>query len=272
MAVADALGAPFEFKRREEIQGEIEMRGGGNFAPGEWTDDTEMTLMLAESIGEGLDWEKLAARYIAWAASDPKDIGITTRAALYRAKDFKDATKRAHDFHKKTGRSAGNGTIMRSSPLAFLPVKDSDLKAVIEIEAGITHAAREAAEASYVQAIIIRKLLRGEPAEIDTDGLTEKTRKAIENSSDKEKVAAMIKEGGSAWSSVAAGIWSLSFQTFEEGLREVIRLGYDTDTNAASAGAMIGARDGFEAIPSRWREKIIKRNRLDKAIKGLYNV
>ncbi|KAH6612843.1 ADP-ribosylation/Crystallin J1 [Chaetomium sp. MPI-SDFR-AT-0129] len=40
----------------------------------------------------------------------------------------------------------------------------------------------------------------------------------------------------------------------EEVLVDVVRFGGDTDTNGAIAGGMLGARDGAEAIPLRWRE------------------
>ena len=60
-AVGDALGAPFEFEpggsyldrfRRAILGGTGEMIGGGafNWAPGEFTDDTQMALALTEAI------------------------------------------------------------------------------------------------------------------------------------------------------------------------------------------------------------------------------
>jgi ADP-ribosylglycohydrolase len=39
---------------------------------------------------------------------------------------------------------------------------------------------------------------------------------------------------------------------FEEGLRHVVGLGGDTDTNAAVAGALLGAANGVEAVPAGW--------------------
>jgi ADP-ribosylglycohydrolase len=40
----------------------------------------------------------------------------------------------------------------------------------------------------------------------------------------------------------------------EEVLVDVVRFGHDTDTNGAIAGGLLGARDGVDAIPPRWRE------------------
>ena len=44
--------------------------------------------------------------------------------------------------------------------------------------------------------------------------------------------------------------------SLEQTLSSVIEAGGDTDTNGAVAGAMLGARFGLEAIPTRWRERV----------------
>jgi ADP-ribosyl-[dinitrogen reductase] hydrolase len=122
LAIGDALGAPLEFSDPREtaaaVERGLEMNGGGVWRPGEWTDDTAMALALAESISERglLDLDDLARRYAAWAASGPKDIGITTRVALSGATCAQDARENASLLHAQTGRTAGNGTVMRAAP------------------------------------------------------------------------------------------------------------------------------------------------------------
>ncbi|HEY8467414.1 MAG TPA: ADP-ribosylglycohydrolase family protein, partial [Solirubrobacterales bacterium] len=87
------MGAPYEFipagsPRLPKSAADLAMTGGGPWLPGEWTDDTAMALCLAESIlgtrGDGalFDEDDLVGRYAAWAASGPKDIGITCSTAL----------------------------------------------------------------------------------------------------------------------------------------------------------------------------------------------
>ncbi len=44
-------------------------------------------------------------------------------------------------------------------------------------------------------------------------------------------------------------------ESFEQGLRQVIEAGGDTDTNGAIAGAVLGARFGLAGIPERWRRR-----------------
>ena len=50
---------------------------------------------------------------------------------------------------------------------------------------------------------------------------------------------------------------------FEEGLRHVVGLGGDTDTNAAVAGALLGARHGRDAIPSAWFDRLADGEAID---------
>ena len=43
----------------------------------------------------------------------------------------------------------------------------------------------------------------------------------------------------------------------EDGIRDTVRRGGDTDTNAAIAGALLGAVHGRDAIPQQWRDRIL---------------
>jgi ADP-ribosylglycohydrolase len=49
---------------------------------------------------------------------------------------------------------------------------------------------------------------------------------------------------------------------FEDALIEVVNKGGDADTNGAVAGALLGARDGYRAIPARWRDGLLNRDRI----------
>lgn len=63
--------------------------------------------------------------------------------------------------------------------------------------------------------------------------------------------------GGYIVDTFAIALWGLlNFHTFEEGMLAVIRLGGDTDTNAACYGQLAGAYYGYEAIPEEWRKDV----------------
>jgi ADP-ribosylglycohydrolase len=43
---------------------------------------------------------------------------------------------------------------------------------------------------------------------------------------------------------------------FADVVIDIVRIGNDTDTNAAIAGGLLGLRDGVDAIPPRWRAEL----------------
>ena len=45
---------------------------------------------------------------------------------------------------------------------------------------------------------------------------------------------------------------------FEDGLREVVSLGGDTDTNASVTGALLGALHGVDALPPAWLARLVE--------------
>lgn len=80
--VGDALGAPFEFGPPGEFSGRFppdvrneptEMCGGRGWQPGEWTDDTQMALIVADSLVEHrrVVEPDIYQRFVRWLRSDP---------------------------------------------------------------------------------------------------------------------------------------------------------------------------------------------------------
>lgn len=88
-AVGDALGAPFEFGPAGVFsarfpEGVSTLCGGGGWDPGEATDDTQMAVLVGESLLEqgGLDLPDVFDRFRRWAAGELKDIGLQTEDVL----------------------------------------------------------------------------------------------------------------------------------------------------------------------------------------------
>ncbi|MGW9450449.1 ADP-ribosylglycohydrolase family protein, partial [Streptomyces sp. NPDC055632] len=121
-AVGDALGAPFEFGlpgvfRERFPDGVGELCGGGGWDPGEATDDTQMAVLLGESLLErgGLDLPDVFDRFRRWAAADPKDIGLQTEQVLLGG----DPWNLASTLHFQVNmHAAGNGSLMRAATSA----------------------------------------------------------------------------------------------------------------------------------------------------------
>jgi len=77
------------------------------------------------------------------------------------------------------------------------------------------------------------------------------------------------REGGTCWATLATGLAALSFPTYEEGVGWAISHGFDTDTNAAVAGALLGCREGVQGITDRWLSRLQDRQRLEAAAAAL---
>ena len=271
-AVADALGAPFEFgpagaysKRfgTPELGGTGELIGGGAFqwSPGEFTDDTQMAIALAESIVEcdGFDADDVWGRFLAWRSA-AADCGSLTATAL-RQPDRQGAALAAHSL---LGRSAANGALMRVVGLAcaFTAGDESTLIAAARAQAAITHHDPAAGWGAAIAAALIRRAIRGEdPIDaiepvLDQLAMIDREQHAV--------FAALLDphwqpddprahSNGTVWTCLAQAVWAVRTTTsYAEAVVASIDLGGDTDTVACVAGAIAGARDSVQAIPSRW--------------------
>jgi ADP-ribosylglycohydrolase len=155
-AAGDALGAGYEFGPPLPPDAPVEMKGGGSlgWAPGEWTDDTSMALVIARAAA-GPDLRTAPAQDMmtaSWAdwARDAPDVGTQTRAVLGAARNgtAAEALAAARDLHERTGLTAGNGSLMRTAPvaLAFLDDPRGLTEAAAAVSA-LTHYDPEAGEA-----------------------------------------------------------------------------------------------------------------------------
>src|SRR5690242_10222759 len=92
-AAGDALGAGYEFGPPLPVETPVCMAGGGSFgwAPGEWTDDTSMAVVIARVAADGVDLrtsdaqDRIVEGWAEWART-AKDVGIQTRAVLDAAR------------------------------------------------------------------------------------------------------------------------------------------------------------------------------------------
>jgi ADP-ribosylglycohydrolase len=267
-AAGDALGAPFEFRAAglysatipEPVIGGIgEMTGGGGFGwePAEFTDDTQMALVQAESLLAcgGVDREDLFARFQAWSET-ATDVGIQTRSVLSTG----DPEGAAEAYYRANPhQSAGNGGLMRATPSAVFLAAGSlpDSVAAGNKLAAVTHGDPAAQWGAGLYHGLLWHALRGE------DPLAELPAQLSELPPGQERYVAMLDadcepgltalSNGTVWTCLAQAVWAVrTTTTFEEAVIAVIDLGGDTDTVAAVTGGLAGAVYGIQAIPSRW--------------------
>ena len=166
-AAGDALGAPYEFKPPRGPELEVAMVGGGVWERGEWTDDTSMAIAIAEVAATGADLldesaqDAIVQRWLEWSR-DAKDVGIQTGSVLRvatRGGVITAASARAESekFHRRSGRTGGNGALMRTAPVALAYLDDED--AMVEAARAIselTHFEPDAGDACVLWCSAIR--------------------------------------------------------------------------------------------------------------------
>jgi ADP-ribosylglycohydrolase len=89
-ACGDALGVPYEFQPAIAVGEQPEMRGGGlgPYAPGKYSDDTQMAMCIAEVSALGADLrssdslDRIAGNFLRWKLEGASDIGTQTRHVL----------------------------------------------------------------------------------------------------------------------------------------------------------------------------------------------
>jgi ADP-ribosyl-[dinitrogen reductase] hydrolase len=281
-AAGDALGAGYEFGPPLAADAPVEMKGGGSFgwAPGEWTDDTSMAVAIAETAASGAGLRTAAAqdavtaRWCAWAL-EARDIGTQTASVLagVRGGTAAEALAASRELHEQTGRTAGNGSLMRTAPvaLAFLDDPDGLTEAAAAVSA-ITHYDPEAGEACVLWCHAIRHaVLTGtldaraglerlpEPSRVRWAARLQEAEHA--RTRDFTRNGWVVEALQSAWCAIATtpvpedepAAGSFRADHLRLALEEAVRGGRDADTVAAIAGGLLGAAYGASAIPARWR-------------------
>ena len=270
-AVGDALGAGYEFGTAPLAPGAAEMIGGGlgNFAPGEFTDDTAMALCIAEAGLAGHDLttrtglDAVGERFLAWARSGPPDIGISTAAVLRGPATGADLPDRARAHLAATGRGGGNGALMRTATVALVHLgHPPDVAVAARGVAELTHADPLAGDAAVLWSLAIEGAVRtgellGPVVGLD---LLPPERRADWAGWIAEAEAGppgrftpngyTVTAHQAAWSAICSVADDGPAQV-EAALQAAIAIGNDTDTIAAIAGALVAARWGATAIPLR---------------------
>lgn len=284
-ACGDALGVPYEFAWPPE--GEAKMTGGGlgPYAPGEWSDDTQMAVCIARvsERGAGLsstaELDEIAAAFEAWFAGGATDVGTQTADVLRTAADLTGSPSQrlaaaSAALHARTGRTAGNGALMRTGVVGLVALDDREHTArSARAVAELTHADPLAAESCVLWSEAIRVAVTEARLDVRAglDLLPADRRPAWEAwIADAEQVrpVADLRTNGftvtalqAAWHAIRRSPFFSADEFTEydatvshlpDALHRAVRIGGDTDTVAAIAGALLGARHGTRYIPREW--------------------
>lgn len=271
-AVGDALGSAYEFGPGLP-DSQVPVFGVGHFghAVGEWTDDTSMAIPILEAASRGESLRDpsvlggIVDRWLGWAAT-AKDVGIQTQRVFSRLNPpatEASARQAAQAVHDETGRSGGNGSLMRTGPVALAYLADGSEAHLVEAAeriARLTHVDPDNAHAVGLWCLTIRHAIRTGrfdpriglpwlPAEAGrrwSDLIDEATTSGRHPRDFAAQNGWVVKAFQAALSAVAGA------SDPEEALYRAVRGGNDTDTVAAIAGSLAGAVWGESRLPSEW--------------------
>ncbi|GAA4189217.1 hypothetical protein GCM10022288_16660 [Gryllotalpicola kribbensis] len=267
-AAGDALGAAYEFRAPVLPPTPITLHAAPPWGLGEWTDDTSMAVPILQALARGRSLDdsavlaSIVGEWIGWCRS-AKDVGLQTKAVLagIRHVTEDDARASARAVHDQAGRSAGNGSLMRTGPVAlgYLGEGQADaLAAAARRVSELTHFEVDAGDACVVWSLAIRSAVLGGTAELRAAvGALPGARAAVWHArlDAAEAVLPWELPANNGW---VVGALQAAWSALVHGssLREVlelaVRAGNDTDTVAAIAGSLAGAVYGAAALPAEW--------------------
>jgi ADP-ribosylglycohydrolase len=278
----DSLGALVEFQSAAEIArayptGPRLLKDGGHWGilAGQPTDDSELALMLARSIvaERGYAVEAAARAYAWWSGSGAFDIGGTIGNALASALAAVKEGRSAADAAKRAALdrldSKANGALMRAAPLAVFGhgMPPDELAGLARRDAELTHANPVCQDANAVFCVAVAAAVGGRS---DRAGVYDRALGwARSRGIDRQVLTALEQAAHSPPGNFQEhmGLVLIALQNAfyrllhapspAEGIAQTVACGGDSDTNAAIAGALLGAAFGADAFPMQWVDRLL---------------
>lgn len=297
LVVGDALGVPVEFRSREEIlqQPVTGMTGFGTHhqPAGTWSDDSSLTLCLAEVLCDGFDLDNIGRSFVDWldhykwtAHGRVFDVGIATSAAIDRLRQGiqPDLAGGTDEY------SNGNGSLMRILPLLYYvrDMAENERFEVIQAVSSITHAHIRSVLACFYYIEFARMVCDGQSekdAYVSANAILRRvmdTRQVPENEASHfdrilsgrifELPEKNIRGSGYVIHSLEASLWCvLTSGSYPEAVLKAVNLGEDTDTTGAITGGLAGIVFGDASIPVDWISMIARIGEIEELIERLGN-
>jgi len=283
LAVGDALGWPTEFLSLDEIWARYGPAGVADFVasarhpPGAYTDDTQMSIAVAEALIEAGDsslddlMTRMAAKFVAWMDSPENDRapGSTCMAGcrnLARGVPWREAG---------IPTSKGCGSAMRTAPIGLYFSNDEQrLIEVAQASSMLTHRHPTALAAAGATALLVAWAVRGD----DPTAYPARLARVMAETPGCQEVAQLVarvpellpvdpeealsrKHLGEAWvgdEAVASALYCVcrSPHDYRTTVLTAINTAGDSDTIGCIAGAISGALNGVDAIPRTWQVQV----------------
>lgn len=250
--IGDSLGSLVERKPAAEIaqlypEGVRDLADGGVYKTiaGQPTDDSEMALTLARALARGkekYDAVKVLDAYRAWLTSRPVDVAMTNERGL---------------LGTAASDSESNGSLMRAAPIGVWAAADPALAArTARDDSALTHASPVCLDACAAYSAAIAAGVAGGNVDAMFEAALAHSRgpahEAIKRAAKGNPASDYFTHPTWVLVALQNAFFCLKTLAPEEALLRTVACGGDTDTNAAVAGALLGAHHGREALPARW--------------------
>ena len=270
-AVGDSLGSGYEFRTPPAYGRAVFRRGTFGHSVAQWTDDSEQAVCVARARSESLE---VAANLLAWFRANPIDCGAQTAAVMSRARTPRGLAMAARAYAARQAVAprprgwdpgSGNGSLMRTGPVCLPMLGDRERIAETARKiSALTHADDWACDACVIWSLAVEAAIR-----TGGDWTTDEVRGALafippDRRGFWRTVIGKALDGpqpssrnGSAVGAFTCALWAVAHSgSLEEGIYRVVSLGGDSDTTAAIAGSLLGARFGASAVPAKWRSRV----------------
>jgi len=254
--LGDALGFQHEFGPKRNYTGKFsfvpimqtQWQGRWYGILGQCSDDTEMMLSLCKTLidKKGYDRSHAIKTYQDWANSGAKCMGKNTRAIFKNVKTIKGSENRIKKKREEPIEqwSQSNGALMRCIPLSIIN-NYTKRKQIVEEDCSLTNFHPYCIELEQAYISILNSIINNQPVDIHifSERINEIWNDVL---SDKPKDVKVNK----GWCEHAFyfALKALNANRYDEIIGEIIKSGGDTDTNAAIAGAIIGAKLGYSGM------------------------
>ncbi|MDB5871582.1 MAG: hypothetical protein JWQ07_1024 [Ramlibacter sp.] len=286
-ALGDALGLASEGlspQRQARMFPQTDSHHLLPFGRGMCSDDTEHTVMVAQSLAETAGYAKafgdaqrfrsdLAWRMRWWLLGLPAGIGMATLKGILKLWLF--LPQRWQGIH-----SAGNAPSMRSALIGVFWAAEPDfMRRHVEASTRLTHSDPKATHAALAvaaaAALSAQRAGRADPTQyadrmcallgmegLELSGLIDRVARSVQSGQATQDFANELglQRGVTGYSfhtvPVALHAWLSHPGNYRGAVLAAIRCGGDTDTVAAITGAIAGAGCGRHALPQEWLSRL----------------
>ena len=286
-AVGDAMGIPTEFSKREELLKNpvLEMIDSPDLGlpAGSWSDDTAMEIATIDSFihKKCFDYKDIMDRWVKWInESEYTSTGVTFdigRTCLKAIKKYCNGSAPLQCGSTSINEN-GNGSLMRILPVALYAymrnLDDISIQRLTDEMSSLTHAHEVSRLGCYIYVQFVICLLKEYEKEdayryvqdldyssYNVNSINLYTR--ILDGQIEGQILDDIKSTGYIVDTLECVLWIfMNAKNYKEAIIASTNIGGDTDTIGAIVGSMAGIYYGIDSIPSKWLDKLQRKEYL----------